>query len=177
MAGNIGGALGTIGGALSATPLAVIGAPVMFFTALSASIKADENKEKARAMLAEAEAKAEKMKTDETFCRAVGERADMFRGLLEKLDVMFAPCVGRFEDIVRSKSVYNYGRKISCYELSNSEVAVCAVTTSLAGAVKAVLKTPILTRDNSNINPEANTTIREVSKALPAFADKVRTVY
>ena len=68
MAGNIGGALTGIGGALSATPLAVVAAPVMFFTALYASMKADE-----------------------TFGRAVGDRAEMFRGLLENLDVMFAP--------------------------------------------------------------------------------------
>ena len=68
VAGNIGGALTGIGGALSATPLAVVAAPVMFFTALYASMKADE-----------------------TFGRAVGDRAEMFRGLLENLDVMFAP--------------------------------------------------------------------------------------
>ena len=111
MAGNFGTALAGLG-SLSATPLAVVAAPVMFFTALSASMKADENKEKARAMLADAESKAEKMKTDETFCRAVGERAEMFKGLLETLDMMFAPCVQRLENMVKRKAGYDFGRKI-----------------------------------------------------------------
>ena len=108
-AGNISTALTGIS-SLAASPLAVVAAPVMFFTALSVSMKADENKEKARAMLADAEAKAEKMKTDETFCRAVGERAEMFRGLLETLDMMFAPCVQRLENMVQRKAGYDSER-------------------------------------------------------------------
>ena len=175
VAGNIGGALTGIGGALSATPLAVVAAPVMFFSALSASIKADENKEKARAMLAEAESKAEKMKTDETFCRAVGDRADMFRGLLETLDIMFAPCVGRLEDIVRSKSVYDPYRKISGYELSNDELKLCAVTGSIAKAVKSVLEVPILS-DSRTIHPKVDSTITKVSRNLPILVERFETV-
>ncbi|MBQ7155875.1 MAG: hypothetical protein IJR85_10025 [Synergistaceae bacterium] len=170
MADNIGGALTGIGRALSATPLAVIAAPVMFFSALSASMKADENKEKARTMLAEAESKAEKMKTDETFCRAVGERAEMFRGLLEKLDVMFAPCVGRLENMVCRKAGYNPYNKISGYELSSSELALCAVTAGIAKAVKSVLEVPILSGSNT-IHPRVDGTITKVSGSLPALMD------
>ncbi|MBQ7168298.1 MAG: hypothetical protein IJR63_00165 [Synergistaceae bacterium] len=175
MAGNIGTALTGLGGALTATPLAVIGAPVMFFTALSASFKADENKEKARAMLAEAESKAEKMKTDETFCRAVGERADMFRGLLSRLNGMFAPCVDRLEDMVRSKTVYDPYRKISGYELSDNQLALCAVTGSLAGAVKSVLDVPILS-GSREIHPRVDSTITRVSGKLPALVSNFKRV-
>lgn len=175
MVGNFGTALAGLG-SLSASPLAVVAAPVMFFTALSASMKADENKEKAHAMLAEAEANAEKMKTDETFCRAVGERADMFRGLLETLDMMFAPCVQRLENMVQRKAGYDSGRKIQGYELSNDEVKLCAVTGRLAGAVKSVLDVPILS-GKREIHPRVDSTIREVSGSLMAFTDSFRTVY
>ena len=171
MAGNIGGALtGIGGGALSATPLAVVAAPVMFFTALSASMKADENKEKARTMLAEAESKAETMKTDETFCHAVGERAEMFRGLLERLDLMFAPCVGRLENMVCRKAGYNPYSKICGYELNNNELALCAVTGSIAKAVKSVLEVPILS-DSRKIHPKVDSTITKVSGSLPALME------
>lgn len=176
MAGNIGGTLTGIGGALTATPLAAIAAPVMFFSALSASIKADENKEKARVMLAEAEEKAEKMKTNETFCRAVGERADMFASLLSGLDRMFAPCVGKLEAMVCGKAGYDPYRKISGYELSNDQLKLCAVTGSIAKAVKSVLEVPILSSSNK-INPDADRTLNRVSNALPALVDGFGTVY
>ncbi len=175
MAGNIGTALSGIS-SLAASPLAVVAAPVMFFTALSASFKADENKEKARLMLADAESKAEKMKTDETFCRAVGERAEMFRGLLETLDMMFAPCVQRLENMVQRKAGYDLGRKIHGYELSNDEVKLCAVTGGIAKAVKSVLDVPILS-DSRKIHPQVDSTITNVCNNLPALTDSFRKVY
>lgn len=176
MAGNIGGALTGIGGALSATPLAVVAAPVMFFTALSASFKADENKEKARLMLADAESKAEKMKTNETLCRAIGDRADMFDTLLVRLDGMFSQCAGKLEDLVFRKAGYDFSRKIQGYGLNDSEINLCFAAASLAKAVMSVLNTPILTKDGTNVNPEAESTIRKVSNALPEFVDTFRRV-
>lgn len=105
----------------------------MLFTAFSASMTADENKHKARVMLAEAEDKAEKMRTNETLCRAVGERADMFDSLLSELDRMFAPCVGKLEELVCRKAGYDFGRKIQGYEFNDREIELCAVTGSLIG--------------------------------------------
>ena len=81
-AGEIGMAAGFAGSALSfgaaMTPLAAVAAPVILFTGISASIKADENLEKANTMYAEAEAASEKMKVSEMLCGAISERADMF---------------------------------------------------------------------------------------------------
>lgn len=148
----------------------------MFFTALSASFKADENKEKARLMLAEANEKAEKMKTNETLCRAIGERADMFDTLLVRLDGMFSQCAGKLEDLVFRKAGYDFSRKIQGYELNDSEANLCFATASLAKAVMSVLNTPILTKDGTNVNPEAESTIRKVSNALPEFVDTFRRV-
>ncbi len=176
MAGNIGTALTGIG-SLAASPLAVVAAPVMFFTALSASFKADENKEKARLMLAEANEKAEKMKTNETLCRAIGERARMFENLLVRLDCMFFPCAEKLEDLVFRKTGYDFSRKIQGYELNDSEANLCFATASLAKAVMSVLNTPILTKDGTNVNPEADSTIRKLNNGFPALEDSFISVY
>ncbi len=65
-AGEIGAAASIAGSALSfgaaMTPLAAVAAPVVLFTGISSSLKADENLEKAYAVYSEAEAAAEKMK-------------------------------------------------------------------------------------------------------------------
>ena len=45
---------------LAMTPLAAIAAPVVLFTGISSSFKADENLEKAKTMYAEAEAARQK---------------------------------------------------------------------------------------------------------------------
>ena len=96
VAGEVGMAAGLAGSALSfgaaMTPLAAIAAPVLLFTGISSSIKADENLEKAKCMYAEAEVACEKMKTAETLCVAIVRKADMFDGLLGELNVMFAEC-------------------------------------------------------------------------------------
>ena len=168
MTGSIGTALTGIG-SLAASPFAVVAAPVMFFTALSASFKADENKEKARLMLAEANEKAEKMKTNETLCRAIGERADMFDTLLVRLDGMFSQCAGKLEDLVFRKAGYDFSRKIQGYELNDSEINLCFATASLAKAVMSVLNTPILTKDGTNVNPAADSTIDKLNNGLSAL--------
>ena len=75
MAGEVSAAAGIAGSALSfgvaMTPLAAIAAPVILFTGISASMKADENLEKANTMYAQAEAASEKMKVSEMLCGAI----------------------------------------------------------------------------------------------------------
>jgi len=82
MTGEIGLAAGLAGSALSfgaaMTPLSAIAAPVVLFTGISASIKADENLEKARTMYAEAELAVEQMETSKTLCNAIAKRSEMF---------------------------------------------------------------------------------------------------
>ena len=79
-AGEISSAVGFAGSALSfgaaMTPLAAVAAPVMLFTGISASMKADENLEKANTMYAEAEVAVEKMKISETLCEAITEKSE-----------------------------------------------------------------------------------------------------
>ena len=173
LTGSLGGALTGISGALSLSTVGLIAAPVMFFTAFSANDRADENKEKARAMLAEAENKAERMRTDETLCSAIGERAGMFEDVLTGLNTMFAPCVDKLGNMVYSKTIYDPGRKIQAYELNDNQIKLCAVTGALAMAVKSVLDTPILSRSNT-LNHEVDSKLYKLNAALPEFVSSYR---
>ena len=89
---------------LAMTPLAAIAAPVVLFTGISSSFKADENLEKAKTMYAEAEAAAEKMKISETLCTAISDRSKMFDGLLHELDDMFRDCTVLLEVMIYKKT-------------------------------------------------------------------------
>ena len=101
VAGEVGAAAGLAGSALSfgaaMTPLVAIAAPALLFSGISASLKADENLEKAQTMYAEAESAAEEMKTAKLLCEAISKRADMFDGVLSELNEMFKSqnnCIG-----------------------------------------------------------------------------------
>lgn len=132
---------------LAAAPLAPILGPVLLFSGFSASMKADENLEKARTMKAEAEAAVEKMKIAETMCTAISDRAKMFDKLLTELNGMFSECTVKLSEMVNQKADKAVGGVIDAGSLTEDELKLVAVTRSFAGAVKAVIDTPILNKD------------------------------
>lgn len=178
-AGEVGIAAELAGSALSLgaamTPLAAIAAPVVLFTGISASIKADENYEKANTMRAEAEAAIEKMKTSEVLCNAITDRSDMFDNLLTELNGMFSYCSGMLEVVVRQKTGLLKGKTVDASTFTEDELKLVMVTRSLAGAVKAAIDVPILTAEG-NINPEAKVKYENTMKELPAFRTAVNEV-
>lgn len=179
LAGNIGVATGIAGGALSfgaaMTPLAAIAAPVVLFTGISSSIKADENLEKAQTMYAEAEAAVEKMKISEVLCNAVSERTEMFEKLLKNLDRSFLECTIMLERLVRKKTGLFKGKMVDAKKLTQEELELIAVTRSLAGAIKAVLDTPILNADG-DLSEGSEEVYRKMQQALPEFETSVNTI-
>lgn len=178
-AGEVGIAAELAGSALSLgaamTPLAAIAAPVVLFTGISASMKADENYEKANTMRAEAEAAIEKMKTSEVVCNAITDRSDMFDNLLTELNGMFSYCSGMLEVVVRQKTGMLKGKTVDASTFTEDELKLVMVTRSLAGAVKAVIDVPILTSDG-DINPDAKVKYENTMKELPAFRSAVNEV-
>lgn len=170
--GEIGLAASFAGSALTAgaamTPLAAVAAPVVFFTGISASIKADENLEKAEAMYAEAEAAAEKMKLAETLCEAITERTEMFKDLLDELDEIFSECTRELSDMVREKTSGSSTKTIDANVLNKEELELIAITRSLAGAVKSVIDTPILNKEG-NLTDESEEVYEKISNILPEF--------
>lgn len=179
LAGEVTAAAGIAGSALSfgaaMTPLAAVAAPVVLFTGISASMKADENLEKANAMYAEAEEASEKMKVSETLCNAISKRSDMFDDLLTDLNSMFAECAGMMAGVIRKKEGRIFKKKLSSNDFTEDELKLMAVTRSLAGAVKSVIDTPILSKDG-NIAYESEKTYEQTIEKLPDFNNAVEEV-
>lgn len=174
--GEIGMAAGIAGSALSfgaaMTPLSAIAAPVLLFSGISSSMKADENLEKANAMYAQAESASEQMKTSEVLCKAIADRADMFDSLLSDLNVMFAQCAALLDGVTKKKMKNN---SVDARTFTEDELKLVAVTRSLAGAVKAVIDTPILTADGA-ISTESQTVYEDTRNRLPAFTEAFNDV-
>lgn len=135
-------------------------------------MKADENLEKANTMYAEAESASEQMKTSEILCKAIADRADMFDGLLGDLNVMFAQCTVLLDDVTKKKLENNV---IDASAFTEDELKLVAVTRALAGAVKAVIDTPILTADGT-ISTESQAVYEDTRGKLPAFTEAVNEV-
>lgn len=178
-AGEVGAAAGIASSALSFgaafTPLAAIAAPAMLFSGLNSKMKADENFEKAYTMYSEAKVAVEKMKTSETLCMAISKRADMFNNLLNELNVLFSQCTGLLDSVTRKKTGLFKNKTIDVRTLSKDEMELLYVTRSLAGAVKAVIDTPILTK-NGNVSAKSLTVYNETKKELPQISSNVQTI-
>ncbi|MCR8744293.1 hypothetical protein [Romboutsia lituseburensis] len=179
MAGEVGMAAGLAGSALSfgaaMTPLAAIAAPTLLFTGISSSIKADENLEKARTIYAEAEAAVEKMRISETLCVAISDRCEMFNSLLVELNSMFSECTSLLDGMTRSKIGLFKGKRVDATKLTHEELKLIAVTRSLAGAVKAVIDTPIL-NENGSLSSEAEDIYENTVNKLPDFTKAVEEI-
>lgn len=179
IAGEIGAAASLAGSALSfgaaMTPLAAVVAPVVLFTGISASVKADENLEKANAMYAEAEVAVEKMKVSETLCNAISERSEMFNELLENLNGMFSECTGLLAGVVKKKEGKLFKKQLKSSDFSEDDLKLVAVTRALAGAIKAVIDTPMLSQDGS-ISYESTDVYKQTVERLPDFCREVEEV-
>lgn len=163
----------TMGAAV--TPLATLVAPIVLFTGISASMKADENLEKAKTTYAEAEAASEKMKISETICGAITERSDMFCGLLVDLNEMFAECTALLAGVIKKKEGKFFKKKLTASDLNEKEIQLIAITRALAGAVKSVIDTPMLSNDGT-ISYEGSQMYDNVSEKLLEFKNEVTEI-
>lgn len=119
MAASLAGSAISLGAAM--TPLTAIAAPVVMFTGISASIKADENLEKARAMYSQATAASEEMKISQTLCESISERSYMFDALLIELDKIFSGCTALLDGVTRRKMGIFKNKKVSYNDLTLEE--------------------------------------------------------
>ena len=164
MAASLAGSALSVGAAM--TPLASIAAPVVLFTGISASIKADENLEKARVMYSQATAASEKMKISQTLCEAISERSYMFDTLLIELDEIFSECTALLDGITRKKMGVFKNKKVSFNKLKPEEKELLMVTGALAKAVKTVIDTPMLNEDGT-LYFKSEQVYNDVKKELP----------
>lgn len=172
--------LASVGG-LAATSLAglsAIAGPVMLFTAFSANTKADENLEKAQKMYAQAEAAVSKMKTSETLCLAIKKRSEMFDSLLADCNEYFAMATAKLENVISKRAGF-FGSMssapIPAEKFTKEDRDVMAVAFSLAGTVKAVIDTPILTK-SGNLDESSQAKYNDFQRALTASKPKVEAI-
>ena len=151
-AGGLGIAGGTavLGGLVAGPALAIMGFIV--------GAKASANKEKAYANLAEANKFREEAKTASAACRAIRLRAELFSRMLMKLDALFEPLVYSLQDIIETA-----GTDYSTY--SDDQKATVAASLSLAGAIKSIIDTPILTEDGK-LTSSSMDTVQEVNELI-----------
>ncbi|NLB80782.1 MAG: hypothetical protein GX800_04040 [Clostridiaceae bacterium] len=119
---------------------------------------ASKNLDNAYSNKAQAKVIAEELKVVTTLCNGISKRSDMFRDLLDKLNNVFIKLIDQLENIVS-----NSGTDYSKY--TEKEQGIIAMAMSVAGAIKKVLDTPILT-DDGKLTDESKTTHDEMTKYL-----------
>lgn len=134
--GGLGVAGGTmvLGGLVAGPALAVMGFIV--------GAKASANRDDAYSNLAKAGEFKEEMMNVQSACKGIRMRANMFERLILKLDALFAPLVYSLDAIIETS-----GTDYSTFTPEQkANVAACM---SVAGAIKAVLDTAILTEEGT----------------------------
>lgn len=152
-AGGLGIAGGTavLGGLVAGPAIAVMG--------FMMDAKADKNLDIAKSKRAKAEKAEAEMKLAGDACQAIGKRADMFSHLISEIDPIFKSLIGKMEAVVKEK-----GRDYRDY--GEEEKKIIAMALATAGAVKAVLDTPILNKAGA-VTEESLTAYERVEAFLP----------
>lgn len=147
--GMAGGAA-VLGGLIAGPALAVAG---FVFGA-----KASKNKDNAYANLAEARKYEAEYKTTRLACNAIRRRSYMFYRLLIRIDALFAPLISTLNEIISSS-----GDDYSKY--SETQKHSVAAAASVAGTVKSILDTAILTEDGK-LTEESEKIGKEIAASL-----------
>lgn len=153
-AGGLGMAGGTavLGGLVAGPALAVLG--------FVAGAKASKNLEMAKANLAKAKEFEEEMRTVADLCNGIRRRSAMFNRFLIRLQTVFDPLVFEMTQIIEKT-----GNDYRNY--SENEKKCIASAMSMAGAIKAVLDTPILDEDG-NLTQDSGLVIENVKSQIEA---------
>lgn len=147
-AGGLGVAGGTavLGGLIAGPALAVMG--------LVMGAKASANLERARSNRAEARKIHEELKTAAMMCNAIRRRAYMFQRLLIRCDAVFTPLVFALEEAIKTSGT-------DYQHFSDAQKRTVGMAASMAGTIKSILDTPILTKEGE-LTEESETRAKEI---------------
>lgn len=151
-AGGLGMAGGTavLGGLVAGPALAILGVVV--------GAKASANLDKAYSNLSKAKEYREEMDAASSLCIGIRKRAAMFYRFLVNLNSVFEPLIYEMTQII--------SRKGTDYRVfSDDEKKVVAEAMAMAGAVKAILDTPILD-DEGNLTQESDKMVEMMREKL-----------
>ena len=123
--------------------------------------KASKNLDAANANWAKAKEFEEEMKTAADLCNGIRRRSAMFNRFLIRLQTVFDPLIYQMTEIIKDR-----GTDFRTY--TDEEKKVIASAMSLAGAIKAVLDTPILDEEG-NLTEESALVIESTEKKIEAI--------
>lgn len=146
------GGTGVFGGTLVLGGLML--GPALAVGGLYIGAKGAKALDEAKANMAKATKAAAEMNTARDLCKGITERSKMFTQLLEQLNHHFLPLVNRMEVIIQKS-----GTTYASFELEDKHTIAKAY--AIAGAIKSVLDTPILT-DKGKLTSESATKVTEI---------------
>lgn len=150
------GGLGMAGGA--AVLGGLVAGPALAILGVVMGAKASKNLDNAYSNLAEAKKYEAEMDAASTLCIGIRRRSAMFSRFLLSLNSIFEPLVFDMSKIIKEKG--------SDYRnFSEDEKKVVAEAMSLAGAIKAILDTPILD-EQGNLTKESGKIIAATRRQL-----------
>lgn len=151
-AGGLGMAGGTavLGGLVAGPALAILGVVV--------GAKATANLDRAYTNLSKAKEFKEEMDVASALCIGIRKRSAMFKRFLLTLNSVFEPLIYEMTQIIE-----NRGTDYRVY--SDNEKKVIAEAMAMAGAIKAILDTPILD-DEGNLTRESDKIVEITRKKL-----------
>jgi hypothetical protein len=151
---GIAGGMAVLGGLVAGPALAIMGFGI--------GAKASKNLDNAYSNLSEARKIAEELNTATFLCNSIRRRSYMFHRLLVRLDILFLRLNYELEQIVRKR-----GKNYRKY--STEQKHIVAQICSVAGTVKAVLDTSLLTEDGV-LTPQSETVAIEMQREIPLLA-------
>lgn len=156
--------------------ISILGSAIPIFGEILICAKANTQKNKAYENLAIAKKTAEEIKTTELLCNGIRRRSNMFYNLLVRLDSLFIPLVIQTENAIKEHNG-NYR------EFTLDQKHTVAATFAIASAIKAVLDTPLLSKDgkltkaSEQLIPQVNEQIKiQQSKPLALPVNNENTV-
>lgn len=145
---GIAGGMVILGGIIAAPALAIMGIIV--------DAKANKEKDEAYINLAIAKKNAAELRAATSLCDAISLRCQMFYDVLDKLNKLFIPTIKKMSD-----TIINYGSDYSSFSIEEQNNIVASM--SLAGAIKAVLDTPLLNK-NGELTIDSENILKEIEE-------------
>ncbi len=152
------GGLGMVGG--TAVLGGLVAGPALAVLGIVMGAKASKNLDAANANWAKAKEFEEEMKIAADLCNGIRRRSEMFNRFLIRLQTVFDPLVYRMTEIIKTKGT-------DFRDFSDEEKGVVASAMTIAGAIKAVLDTPILD-EAGNLTTESGIVIESTQKKIEA---------